>query len=696
MTDASAEVDAAFRSLVTTVRLRAQAALLRRLNAGYGFADARAPGELFLRDPAARARLSSDPMRPRDTHASALAEVEREIEAAASELEAQTSRLRELECRLGLGPAEAALAAIAAAYELDADVRALCHALAAPRPPALYPDACQEIHPALAAASAALTALHPRAPLVRLGLVSARNAPQTAPRLYEPLAAGARFVRWMVGDDRLTTGAGDATTFEVITPDEELGVALPDEAQAALGGDWDGAWLVIGPEGSGKLAFAHGLARARGLSLVAGRLRAEEDSPREVVAELVAEASLRGTALYLAGAELLAGDDAGAAAASAELRAFSGPVVLATRRASSAAPSLGRPARTLVLPRPELATRARAWRLALDGLGWGAEGGESAEGSAEMLAARYVVGPAVVAEVAREAARAAEADGRVAAIADLEVALARRLSLNVGPLATRVTRRARLDELVVPEEVTEPLRDLIALVRERSRILERWGYARHLGLSRGVSALFSGAPGTGKTMAASVVSSELGLELFRVDLSAVVSKWVGETEKQLARIFDEADDAQALLLFDEADSLFGKRTEVRGAQDRYANLEVNYLLQRMEQFGGVSVLTTNQESGIDAALMRRLSVRIRFPEPDAEQREALWRALLPPETALGGDVDLRRLAETYEMTGGHIRNAIVRAAVAAAREGRPLVDKDLEVGAYREYVELGKVMPNPL
>ena len=233
-------------------------------------------------------------------------------------------------------------------------------------------------------------------------------------------------------------------------------------------------------------------------------------------------------------------------------------------------------------------------------------------------------------------------------------------------------------------------------IRERSRILERWGYARHLGLSRGVSALFSGAPGTGKTMAASVVSSELGLELFRVDLSAVVSKWVGETEKQLARIFDEADDAQALLLFDEADSLFGKRTEVRGAQDRYANLEVNYLLQRMEQFGGVSVLTTNQESGIDAALMRRLSVRIRFPEPDAEQREALWRALLPPETALGGDVDLRRLAETYEMTGGHIRNAIVRAAVAAAREGRPLVDKDLEVGAYREYVELGKVMPNPL
>jgi SpoVK/Ycf46/Vps4 family AAA+-type ATPase len=217
-----------------------------------------------------------------------------------------------------------------------------------------------------------------------------------------------------------------------------------------------------------------------------------------------------------------------------------------------------------------------------------------------------------------------------------------------------------------------------------------------LGLSRGVSALFSGAPGTGKTMAASVISSELGLELFRVDLSAVVSKWVGETEKHLARIFDEAEDAEALLLFDEADSLFGKRTEVRGANDRYANLEVNYVLQRMEQFGGVSVLTTNQESGIDSAFMRRLNFRIRFPEPDVEEREALWRVLLPPGLDLEGGEELRRLAETFEMTGGHIRNAIVRAAVIAAREGREVRAKDLWTGAYREYVELGKVMPQPL
>jgi SpoVK/Ycf46/Vps4 family AAA+-type ATPase len=231
------------------------------------------------------------------------------------------------------------------------------------------------------------------------------------------------------------------------------------------------------------------------------------------------------------------------------------------------------------------------------------------------------------------------------------------------------------------------------MVRERAQILERWGYQRHLGLSRGVSALFSGEPGTGKTMAASVVASELGLELIRIDLASVVSKFVGETEKNLARIFDEAQDSHAMLLFDEADALFGKRTEVKSAQDRYANLEVNYILQRMETFDGVSVLTTNLEGSIDAALQRRLNFRVRFPEPEAAEREQLWRRLLPPDAEVDGEIDFARLAERYEMTGGYIKNAIVRAAVIAARDGRRLTRDDLWAGADNEYAEMGKVMP---
>jgi SpoVK/Ycf46/Vps4 family AAA+-type ATPase len=194
-------------------------------------------------------------------------------------------------------------------------------------------------------------------------------------------------------------------------------------------------------------------------------------------------------------------------------------------------------------------------------------------------------------------------------------------------------------------------------------------------------------------MAASVVASALGLELVRIDLSVVVSKYVGETEKNLARIFDEAQDAHAMLLFDEADSLFGKRTELKSAQDRFANLEVNYILQRMETFDGISILTTNAESSIDPALQRRLNFRIRFPAPEVGERERLWRQLLPPATALHDRVDFAALAERFAMTGGYIKNAVVRAAVIAARAGRGLTAADLWAGAHHEYAEMGKVMP---
>ncbi|MBA3819640.1 MAG: ATP-binding protein, partial [Deltaproteobacteria bacterium] len=301
--------------------------------------------------------------------------------------------------------------------------------------------------------------------------------------------------------------------------------------------------------------------------------------------------------------------------------------------------------------------------------------------------------PGAIADVVSEATRySGAAQARVDAAA-LEASVSRRLSLRLGTYGTVVQRKARFAEMVLPEDVVDTLHDLIAMVRERSQILERWGYQRHLGISRGVSGLFSGEPGTGKTMAASVVASELGLELVRIDLAAVVSKFVGETEKNLAKIFDEAQDAHAMLLFDEADSLFGKRTELKTAQDRFANLEVNYILQRMETFDGVSVLTTNAESSIDPALQRRLNFRIRFAEPEVDEREQLWRRLLPPSTELHDGVDFHGLAERFDMTGGYIKNAVVRAAVIAARAGRALTADDLWTGAHHEYVEMGKVMP---
>jgi SpoVK/Ycf46/Vps4 family AAA+-type ATPase len=336
------------------------------------------------------------------------------------------------------------------------------------------------------------------------------------------------------------------------------------------------------------------------------------------------------------------------------------------------------------MARAELADRDAAWRAGLAAVnGPAAEAGE--------LAARYVIGPGAIAEVVREADAYARAASTPLDRDTVESAVARRLSLRIGSYGAVVSRKARMTELVLPADVIDTLRDMIAMVRERAKILETWGYQRHLGISRGVSALYSGEPGTGKTMAASVVASELGLELVRIDLSAVVSKFVGETEKNLAKIFDEAQDAHALLLFDEADSLFGKRTELKTAQDRFANLEINYILQRMETFDGVSVLTTNAESAIDPALQRRLNFRIRFPEPEVEEREQLWRQLLPPQTGLS-DADFRSLAERFEMTGGYIKNAVIRAAyLAAASAERRITADTLLLAAQREWEDLGKL-----
>jgi SpoVK/Ycf46/Vps4 family AAA+-type ATPase len=212
-----------------------------------------------------------------------------------------------------------------------------------------------------------------------------------------------------------------------------------------------------------------------------------------------------------------------------------------------------------------------------------------------------------------------------------------------------------------------------------------------MAISRGLTALFQGRPGTGKTLVAGVVARELGLDLYQVDLSKVMSKWIGETERNLSTIFDAAEDGQVVLLFDEADSLFAKRTEVRSSNDRYANLEVNYLLQRLDAFEGIAILTTNSGNTIDQAFKRRLSFRLSFPFPDEETREQLWRAHLPPELPVAGPITLDALARKYELSGGYIRNACLRAAFLAAQEETSLHQHHLERAVALEYAELGKL-----
>lgn len=678
-------------AVIAEVRLHAEAALLRRLDAGSGFADSLAPSQIYLRDAAANARIAGGTLRPQGTHRSACAEVARAVaqatENSAKIVMATPTRLAQLVHRLGIEPVGAGLLGAALAYAIDLDTRELMHALTPRRKPGLYLDACVDVLEVstievlnAVAASAAL----------RRGRIIVVDSDTLDGQLELVSSAYA----WLLGDDSLQPPL--AGMCELVPAGADLGVALPPTTADALDalvdrvrGDREIAVVVRGPRGSGRRAAAHRLAHALERPLltipVPALVATEKRFQRPLLGTALAAARWRHAVPFLADADQLYDESGAMAPEHADAIAGVPGLIAVASTGRGGHLDLGRPQLIVSLARAELEDRERAWKHALSG------GGPVQD--APELAARYVIGPGAIADVVGEATRYAAA-AQVALDRDaLESAVGRRLSLRLGTFGSVVSRKALMSELVLPDDVIETLRDMIAMVRERSQILERWGYQRHLGISRGVAGLYSGEPGTGKTMAASVVASELGLELVRIDLSSVMSKYVGETEKNLGRIFDEAQDAHAMLLFDEADSLFGKRTELKTAQDRFANLEVNYILQRMETFDGVSVLTTNAENAIDQALQRRLNFRIRFPEPEVEEREKLWRQLLPPATGLV-DLDFHDLAERFEMTGGYIKNAVVRAAVIAARAGRTMVAEDLWAGAHYEYTEMGKVMPH--
>ncbi|HWA82327.1 MAG TPA: ATP-binding protein, partial [Fimbriimonadaceae bacterium] len=245
-------------------------------------------------------------------------------------------------------------------------------------------------------------------------------------------------------------------------------------------------------------------------------------------------------------------------------------------------------------------------------------------------------------------------------------------------LATRVETQSSWRDLVLPESEIASLREVAFNVRNRMKVYWEWGFGRRCSRGLGITALFAGVSGTGKTLAAEVLANELKLDLYRIDLSSVVSKYIGETEKNLARVFDAAEQSGAVLLFDEADALFGKRTEVRDSHDRYANIEVSYLLQRMEQYFGLAILTTNMKSALDQAFLRRIRFVVNFPFPDASQRKEIWQRIFPDATPLG-NLDLDRLAG-LNVAGGNIRNIALGAAFLAAESG----EKALRMGHIRQ------------
>jgi ATPase family associated with various cellular activities (AAA) len=340
----------------------------------------------------------------------------------------------------------------------------------------------------------------------------------------------------------------------------------------------------------------------------------------------------------------------------------------------------GRGALTLEVKHPTSAEQQLVWRsaLRLPGKIWA----PGTEAEVDALAAQFDLSVRVIRAVAADAVGTSR-EGAVEAAWDLCRCFLRD---RMEGLAERIQTRSWWSDLVLPAAETEVLRAIVAQVRQRRTVYHEWGFAQKCGRGLGTSVLFSGASGTGKTLAAEVLANEMRLDLYRIDLSAVVSKYIGETEKALRRVFDAAEDSGAVLLFDEADALFGLRSPVKDSHDRYANIQVSYLLQRMEVYRGLAILTTNQKSALDPAFMRRLRFVVQFPFPDLAQRSAIWSAVFPASAPLDG-LAMERLAQ-LKVAGGNIRNIAMNAAFLAAEENRAIGMPDLLRAARAEYAKL--------
>ncbi|HEY4244011.1 MAG TPA: ATP-binding protein [Kofleriaceae bacterium] len=436
--------------------------------------------------------------------------------------------------------------------------------------------------------------------------------------------------------------------------------------------------LLRGRRSSGRRLLAAMLARATGRAAVDVDTRSV--GRREIATWLEARltrAAILGQLPCISGIDDPDLDGETRGAISHLLRTFVGPIVL--RASTTWSPGAELPFATVDLDALSETGRRQVWQHELSATR------EPPDALVDRLSSTYSVGPGAIVT----AASRVTADGDILEVVETSLAEARESRL--GTVASHVKRLGRWEDICLPDDVQQRVNELIARIRFRRHVYEDWGFRRVATTSTGITALFSGGPGTGKTLVAGAIARELGYELYRVDVSRISSKWIGETEKNLAQVFDAAEDGRVILLFDEADTLFAKRTEVKSSVDRYANSEVNFLLQRLDTFEGIAILTTNRAGSMDAAFQRRLSMAVTFPEPDEELRERIWSVHIPPEVPRAADLDLASLARKNQFSGGYIRNAVMRALFLAASGGMPLEQSHLVEAVRLEYLSLGKL-----
>ena len=581
-------------------------------------------------------------------------------EAGAAE---PTPALLLLAQRLGLTEFERNTLLLCAAMELDTRIGGLC-ARAQGDPARPYPSF------ALALAlfdNPAWDVLSPERPLRYWRLIEI-NQPGAQPLVTSALKADERIVNYLKGLNYLDDRLAPLTMPIGRPPIGHLGDALPpSQARVAevVAAHVDKAkraaslpvFQLVGSDSASKLAVAGDLAARLGLTLY--RLAADaipvQTGDHETLVRLwQRESALMPIALYVDAGQI---ERAASPQTAAIQRLFSRGVGLAFLDTREPWPELGRESVTLDIAKPTPDEQRAIWN--------GVLGGETSE-LVTRIAAQFNFSTATIRSVAANAlAMAGNGGGQLDATLWAECLRQARPALD--QLAQVLEPKAGWDDLELAPAEKRLLRQIADQVASRMEVYDDWGFRERMNRGLGISVLFAGESGTGKTMAAEVIANELGLLLYRIDLSAVVSKYIGETEKNLRKLFDAAEDGGAILFFDEADALFGKRSEVKDSHDRYANIEINYLLQRMEGYRGLAILATNMKSALDGAFVRRLRFVVNFPFPGPAERVAIWQRAFPQKTPLG-DLDLQRLAK-LNITGGNISNIALNAAFLAAQSG---------------------------
>ncbi|MFD2331964.1 ATP-binding protein [Cohnella sp. GCM10020058] len=555
-------------------------------------------------------------------------------------------------------------------------------------------------------------------PLLRRLLLDAGEEPYArTPAFREPLRLDPRIVSFVLEAEPLDArldgiargfGPSEEDLPELPEGDEAWRILAPliDAGEARTLTHWPMVQLW-GPAGAGKQLRVRRLAASRGQSLLCAqveRLPAEPAKLAAALARLVREALLTGAALCFAEGEGAKAPDPALLGiygdALASYASYAGqPLVAWCSRERRTPHSLPAAERRMFwqaeVGLPDAARRETLWMASATGGREGISGPmphRYEDGEFRALADKYRLSPGQTEQAWRQARTLAAGAGRAwPTAADLEEAARGQFRHRLSEMAERIVPKRSWDDLVLPPEPLALLREACGRFAHRGRVLEEWGFRDKLPYGTGLHLLLAGPPGTGKTMSAEIVAGELGLEMYRIDLSRIVSKYIGETEQRLRELFAEAEQSGAILFFDEGDALFGKRTEVKDAHDKYANMEAAYLLQRIEAYDGVTILATNLLQNMDEALLRRMSAVIKFPAPDAGDREHIFRTHLPPSVPTADDLDLAFLAARLDVAGGHIKNIVLTAAFLAAGEDQPIGMPHLVRASAQELRKMGKI-----